>query len=727
MRVFVAIVLLAVLTAPASAQPLFEALTDGPPIEHAWQAKGPRPMRGTVTRVDHAALARQLSGAPKEQFDRRLVEYGLRIALPAPGGELVECAVAESPVMEPELQARYPMIRSYVVQTVDRSAAGRLVVSPRGVSAMLRTMEGRAWMIDPWRSGDAAHAVSYLLHDLPGADGGFDCHSSNDEAVPADAGEDAAQAGVLRGAISLSTVRFAVACTGEWGLHQCTVQGNAPNAADPLAAIVVVVARTNVVYEADLTMRFVLVANNDQVVYFDPATDPYPDTCDGTGGSDCSGGYLSVNSDVLGQQIGNSNFDLGHLMTRVYGGVANLSCLCTNNKARGISGIPRGGDVDPLSALVVIHEIGHQLGARHTFSGTRGRCAGNVTLSTAWEAGSGSSPMAYAGGCPVGDAPPSDNVAIFADPFFHHGSVREMRTLLAMRDCQAETVVNNAPPVILSRTEDQAIPVGTPFELVCEATDADGDVLTYSWEQFDSGAARPLDGPDAVDTGSGALFRVFPPGLSPLRTFPRMADVLSGTPTPGEMLPTFPAVVRLFRVIVRDNAPGAGGVTISGLVDLTIAGGAPFVVTAPVEGAMLEAGPAPVMWNPGNTAAAPVSCASVVIRLSDDGGTTFAHDLGTFPNTGAAMVSLPALAASTDQARIRVQGEGRAFFNVSRPFTLGAPCPADFDGNGELDVEDIFIYLAAWFAGEPEAQQFGGAEGVPAIFAFLSAWFAGCP
>ncbi|MBX3406710.1 MAG: hypothetical protein KF869_08095 [Phycisphaeraceae bacterium] len=61
--------------------------------------------------------------------------------------------------------------------------------------------------------------------------------------------------------------------------------------------------------------------------------------------------------------------------------------------------------------------------------------------------------------------------------------------------------------------------------------------------------------------------------------------------------------------------------------------------------------------------------------------------------------------------------------------SLGNPaaCPADFDGNGEREVGDIFAFLSAWFAGAPAAFEFGGTPGVPAIFAFLAAWFADCP
>lgn len=57
--------------------------------------------------------------------------------------------------------------------------------------------------------------------------------------------------------------------------------------------------------------------------------------------------------------------------------------------------------------------------------------------------------------------------------------------------------------------------------------------------------------------------------------------------------------------------------------------------------------------------------------------------------------------------------------------TVVAENPADFDGNGSIEVADIFNFLAAWFAGDTAAQNFGGQSGVAAIFAFLTVWFAG--
>ncbi len=686
---------------------------------------GPRPVSGTTYAINLQALTDDLRDAPSERPDGRLSEYGRPLWLPGPDGALTACFVAESPVMEPELAAKYPGIKSYIVQSADLASAGRIELSQRGLTGMIRSPEG-TWMIDPWQSADPGHAVAYFMRDLPGG-GDWECGTRVDDPHNGPLPENQSWY-VPRVNQTLRTYRTAVACTGEYGLHHCTLAGNPPNTADPLAAIVTVVARTNVVYEADMAIRFVLISSNDRLIYTNPATDPYSSPCDGGGGTDCSSSYLAQNASNLSSVIGNSNFDIGHLMTRVFGGVANLRCICTSSKARGISGIPRGGDVDPLSALVVIHEIGHQFGANHTFSGTRGRCQGNVNLNTAWEAGSGSSPMAYAGGCPVGDAPPSDNIVQFADPYFHHGSYLEMRAFIAGTggNCPTSTATANAIPEITFITPDTAIPPGTPFTLTASASDGNGDPLTFSWEQFDSGAARPLSGDGAEDNGIGSLFRVFPPVAASSRTFPRMADVLSGVPTPGERLPTVTDVERRFRVYVRDNAPGAGGMAVSDFVDLFIPPEAtPFTVTSPGAGSVLHPGPAEIAWSVGGTHLPPISCTQVVIGLSLDDGQTFPFALGTFANSGTASVVLPE--AVTSVARIRVDPVGGIFFSISSPFSLQPRCLADFNQDGGVDGTDVEAFFAVWTEGLDGADlnEDGGVDGADVEF-FFTRWEAGC-
>ena len=83
-------------------------------------------------------------------------------------------------------------------------------------------------------------------------------------------------------------------------------------------------------------------------------------------------------------------------------------------------------------------------------------------------------------------------------------------------------------------------------------------------------------------------------------------------------------------------------------------------------------------------------------------------------------------------------GIGEAIVRMT--LELGDDCGADFDGGGTVTIDDIFVYLNAWFAGCDGTQppgppcngrnaDFDGVGGVTIndIFAYLNAWFAGCP
>lgn len=55
------------------------------------------------------------------------------------------------------------------------------------------------------------------------------------------------------------------------------------------------------------------------------------------------------------------------------------------------------------------------------------------------------------------------------------------------------------------------------------------------------------------------------------------------------------------------------------------------------------------------------------------------------------------------------------------------PCVADFDCSGTRGVDDIFIYLSAWFVNAPRSDvDDSGERTVGDIFVFLNLWFAGC-
>jgi hypothetical protein len=693
-----------------------------------------RPEVSQTYRIDWAQLDAELELARAAGRDGREGAMGPGplapvIALPAPDGSSRTYRVIEAPIMEPELAAKFPAFRTYRLLGVeDQSAVGRIDVTSQGLRGMIRTGSGMIF-IDPYSGGDQEYISVYNLHDFNGA-ADWACHVGPQHAiVPAPAaGEPATPEGP---GVPIRTYRMAMACSGEYGAYQATVQGRSPNAADAFAAIVTVTNRVNVTFEADIGVRFLLVANNNLLAFFDPATDPYPDadpTCTSNPAADCSGGYLNVNTGAINTVIGAANYDIGHVLTRVRGGVAYLRAACNANvKGGGVSGIPRGGEVEPASALVPMHELGHQFGANHTFNGVLGRCNANINGTTNWEPGGGSTLMAYPGACPVdgtigvGD---TDNLALFADPYFHTGSLIEMRSFLASAssNCSASLPTANPDTPVLAgvTTSGLSIPPSTPFTLSALAVDASPNVV-FTWDELDVGPAQRLTGPTSVDNGSSALFRSFPPVSSGVRTIPRLPDLIAGVSYIGERMPTFTGVTRKFRVSVRDNQ---GASVSSGLVNVNIAATVPFVVSAPVGGQILRGPTIPVAWNAGAIAPAPISTTSVTVTLSLDGGLTFPYTLGAgLPNSGSAQVSVGNLVS--EQARVKVAADGNIFFNISGVFALRPPCPSDYNRDGFLNLDDLGDFITDYYSAPPIP---GGVQPAAPTFAGTSVGFGvPCP
>ncbi len=60
---------------------------------------------------------------------------------------------------------------------------------------------------------------------------------------------------------------------------------------------------------------------------------------------------------------------------------------------------------------------------------------------------------------------------------------------------------------------------------------------------------------------------------------------------------------------------------------------------------------------------------------------------------------------------------------VGNPTTC---CPANFNQVDGVDINDIFQFLNAWFAGSPSSDFNGGGVDINDIFDYLNAWFVGC-
>ncbi len=617
------------------------------------------PTKYRVLKLNYSDLQTFLFELPSEESRASVISKSL-LSLPLPNGEYMSFAVLESPIMEEGLAANYPEIKTYRGQGVDdKSASVCFDITPAGFHAMILSSSGTIF-IDPYSRGNIENYISYYKKDFIVNDTEVNTTCGPIDADPVIANE--IKSLVERGAVEssgtqLRTYRLALACTGEYtSFHGGTVPG-------ALAAMVTTMNRVNGVYERDVAIRMVLIANNDQVIYTNSATDPYTNNNGFT--------MLGENQSNVDAVIGNANYDIGHVFSTGGGGVASLGVPCRSGvKARGVTGLssPIG---DPFDIDYVAHEIGHQWGANHPFNGSAGNCSGgNRNASTAYEPGSGSTIMAYAGICG------SQNLQSNSDDYFHGISFDEIvaySTLSSGNGCAVQTATGNSAPIVNAGTGGFVIPINTPFTLTGSATDPDGHPMTYNWEEFDLGPAGSPTSP----SGNAPIFRSFDPTTSPSRTFPKLSNILNNTSTIGEILPSYSRDLT-FRLTARDNQSGGGGVGFDQIAFTVSNSAGPFLVTAPNTAEIIPGnGFYDVAWDVANTDAAPINCANVNILLSTDGGQTFPIALAAnTPNDGIENVLIPD--NQTNTARIKIEAVGNVFFDMSNTnFQIDAPVPVE--------------------------------------------------
>jgi len=556
-----------------------------------------------------------------------------------PDGTVAQFRFVEAPVMEPELAARFPEIKTYLGRGVDDPTASvRFDLTPAGFHAQILSPRGAAY-IEPYLRGNTNLHVAYYRADYRPPATDFQCTVSDSDAAMASS---APVANVALSGGTLRTYRLACAATAEYTTY---FGGTVPAG---LAAIVTAINRVTGVHETEVGIRLVLVAQNDLIVYTNTSTEPY------NNGNALA--LLSQNQTNLDAVIGSTNYDIGHVVGTAGGGLAGVGVACIAGlKAYGETGIyPPVGDAFYID--YVAHEIGHQFGATHSFNSSTNACGyGNRTASTAYEPGSGSTIMSYAGICSP------DNVQAHSSPYFHSTSLAQIVAYTstgAGSGAASASATGNSPPTV-DAGPSFTIPMSTPFTLMASGSDPNGNPLTYCWEERDLGPSITLQAPD---NGSSPLFRSFDPTNSPTRTLPQLSDILNRTNTPGEMLPTTSRTLN-FRVTARDNLP-TGGASATADMQVTVTTNAgPFVVTAPAAAASWS-GAQTITWNVAGTANAPIEAATVTLLLSTNGGLSFPIVLASgVPNTGACTVMLPALTSSA--ARIKVQPDGNIFFAIS--------------------------------------------------------------
>lgn len=612
-----------------------------------------------VYTLDEIALRAQLQNLSSDP------QYAEVISLPMPDGSMRDFRVWATPMMPQELAGQYTQITTYTAVAVDDQRVGaKLDFTLYGFHAMVFDGQEVAF-IDPYDNFRDGYYISYYKKDL---------NRSDKERMHCELGEDnpggeaffLSQSGLpglaaktLNG-YSLRTYRLALSCSSQYAIAATGV--SSPTVAQVLSKMTTTMNRVNGVFERELSITMKFVANQNDLINTSSSGDPF--FAMNSNASSC----LSQNKTECNTIIGSGNYDIGHVFTTGAGGLATLGCVCTNNKAQGVTGSPSPTG-DAFDIDFVAHEMGHQYGATHTFNnGSDGSCAGgNRESATAYEPGSGSTIMAYAGIC----AP--DNVQSRSDAYFHRASLDQIIARVSgSGNCSANTPTGNKyvgyTPM---STTSWSIPYLTPFELIAPAAidSAADSVVLYCWEENDqtsSGATW------AATTTVGPIFRSIAPTTSNVRVFPKMSLVLAGNLSSGyEKAPTVARTLR-FKLTYRNIRNNKGSITIPDEVvtlnAVTTGSGAGFKVTSQSTTGITYAGASTqtITWDVLNTATAPIGAANVDIWMSNNGGTAFQYFVGTFPNTGSASVTVPNPATNVTAARFKVKGAGNVFFNVNK-------------------------------------------------------------
>jgi subtilisin-like proprotein convertase family protein len=586
------------------------------------------------------------------------------ITFPNSNGVLERFTVWESSNFDPELQAKYPEIRAYEGSGVDdKTAKIHFSLAPIGVQTMVLRGDKPSEYIEQ-NPEDKSEYVLFTKNDDVAKS--LSCKTT---ALDFDKSTSSKTAKTTANNKVFKTLRLALSCTGEYAAYFGGTKVGA------LAGMNATLTRVNGLFNRDLAVRLILIANTDAVIYTNAATDPYSNATDGTknypGTSDYQVWNVEAQNNIT-SVIGEANYDIGHLFGGSGGGgnAGCIGCICDsptgpNQPAKGSAytspsdGKPEG---DTFDIDFVAHEIGHQLGATHTFSYAIEGTGTNV------EPGSGSTVMGYAG---ITDYDVQDN----SDDYFAYASIWQIQNNFTSKTCPVSTAITNNPPVI-NAGADYTIPISTPFILTGTGSDTEGNTITYTWEQYDSATTTSTSNSIAYPTKpDGPLFRSIRPANSPVRYMPSLSSVLDNKLTTTWESVSSIARTLHFTLTGRDNAAQETAQTnTDAMVVNVVSNAGPFSITSQntndvgwIQGSFQT-----VTWNINNTNTLQGS-SNVNIKLSTDGGLTYPIILAANTlNDGTEVVQIPISVVASKNCRVMVQPAANIFYAInSKPFAVG--------------------------------------------------------
>lgn len=621
-------------------------------------------------------LTKILNRSPEEFTNQK----GLIIPLPMPDGSLEDFEIWESTIMESGLASRYPSMKTYRGKAINNpQLSTRLGYTPLGFHAMIQSPEG-AIFIDPMATNQVQYYTSsYAKYGTVRKEVEamtWNCGAKMTDKSVELKSTNPSKARNQNVSVDLYIYRAAIASTGEYADYH-----NATTKEEVLSHYVSIMNRANMIFETDVAIRMVLIDDTDKLIFLDAATDPYTD------GNNLVSAF-NQNPMVVENIVSRDQFDIGHVFIAncsTGGGAVGLAAFgsaCEANKTLGSS--CQFYNDSRFAIELVCHEMGHQLAASHSWGNCPGS-EGQISTGTAFEPGSGSTIMSYSGACGR-----DNNVQNVADDYFHSGNIEQMLRERNLESSCANIIStnNNQPVVELPYENGFFIPISTPFALEGIATDEDGDALTYTWEQINTGPAVPLGEP----LRTAPTFRSFSPSTSSERTFPKLADLINNRIDRTEVLPTYDRNLT-FRLFVRDNNVEAGGIDWQDVSFEATEEAGPFLVQFPNRIAdVLNAGAfAEIKWDVAGTNTGKVNCQKVNILLSTNRGISYGHVLvENTDNDGSQSVTIPDIL--TDRARIKVEAVDNIFFDISnRDISIVSPTAEGFSFATSIQTQQVCL------------------------------------
>ncbi|RYY44935.1 MAG: T9SS type A sorting domain-containing protein [Chitinophagaceae bacterium] len=608
------------------------------------------PQKFQIFKLDQPAMASRLRQAPSEESVRG-AKSGFTIELPDVDANLTTFTIVAAPVAAPGLLKKLNGAQSFSGRSVkDPYTMVRFSISQVGLNAIISSPEKPTIYI---RSIDSKNGIHIIFTDEGINPEKFECTTPEGAANLLRSNGNLSMNAAMKNANTgnIRVFRLALAASGEFSDQYDNDpendDGNTARISAVLAFQLTWVTDANFYLERDFGIRVQVIADNDKVIFLDASTDPFI-------GTDLNAETQSG----IDAAIGTANYDIGHLMNYTPGSNAGnagaIGSICNaSTKGRGYTGRADWTALDGYASIMFTHELGHQSGANHTF--THQDDNDNAQI----EPGSGSTIMSYGGN----GIAPAQYVIGLRDRYFHAISIQQATDYVASVSCGSTVSAGNTAPNA-NAGPDYTIPKSTAFTLKGTASDAEGDAMTFTWEQMDKITAASDFGWTLSSTNTyGPAFRSRVPSASLNRTLP-----IDGISDPWEVLSSVPRTFN-FRFTTRDNRT-TGAQNNSDDVVITVADAGPLSIAAPNGGETICPGNYTVTWAVNGTDDASLA-PTVKILLSYDGGTTYPITLAaSTPNDGTQQITMPCAYSNT--ARIKVEAVGNIFFDISNAnFTVG--------------------------------------------------------